>query len=247
MLLFFLGGCADFFALRDAFEELTNPLVVQSWYVGVEPLPEGVDLGESTWASGSTARVLMADAENLSDLASAPVEDATVALVGPDGSVPLRDAGAGTWVADGTDGLGWVPGDDAALDIQRDGAHALSLTTPDAPEVRLPALFFADHPLTVDLTGQGYDNVLVTVVRLEDSVTVYDSTPTDIQALYRLTHSAGSLTATVPPAAFSRPGAYAIGVAGLENADPDDFEGVNLALSALTAGALQFELLTVSP
>jgi len=38
-----------------------------------------------------------------------------------------------------------------------------------------------------------------------------------------------------------------VGVAGLVNADPDDYEGVNLALSALTAGAMVFVPVQVSP
>lgn len=247
MLFLFLTGCADFLALEDAFNDLTNPLVVQAWYVGVEPLPDGLELGDSAWANGSSARVLMADASNLDDLANAPVTDATVAIRSATDEIPLRGEAAGTWVADSSDGLAWTPDEDTVVAIERDGDHALTLTTPEAPTLGLPTTFAVGDPMVVDLEGQPFDNVLVTVVRLEDGVTVYDSTPTDIEALYKLTHASGSLSVAVPGDVFATPGAYAVGVAGLVNADPDDYDGVNLALSALTGGAIQFAAVTVHP
>ncbi len=247
MILLLLLGCADFLAIAEAFDALTNPLVVQASYLGVEPLPEGLDLGENAWANGSTAHVLMADAGSVDDLENAPITDASVVIEGPGTVVPLRSDAAGSWVADGTDGLAWSPGDDASVTVSRDGEHSLTLTTPDAPELDLPEQIVAGDPLIIDLVGQDFDNVLVTVVRLADGETVYDSTPTDITALYKLTHSAGELTTEVPGSVFTEPGPYAVGVAGLVNADPDDYEGVNLALSALTGGSLQFTALAVGP
>ncbi len=246
-MILLLLGCADFLAIAEAFDELTNPLVVQASYLGVEPLPEGLDLGDNAWANGSTAHVLMADAGSVDDLENAPITDASVVIEGPDSVVPLRSDAAGSWVADGTDGLEWSPGDEASVTVSRDGEHSLTLTTPEPPELDLPEQIGASQTLTVDLEGQAFDNLLVTVVRLTDGVTVYDSTPTDITALYKLTHSAGELSTEVPGSVFSEPGPYAVGVAGLVNADPEEYEGVNLALSALTGGSLQFSSLVVGP
>ncbi|GDX83245.1 hypothetical protein LBMAG42_50560 [Deltaproteobacteria bacterium] len=246
-MILLLLGCADFLAIAEAFDDLTNPLVVQASYLGVEPLPEGLDLGENTWANGGAAHVLMADAGSVDDLENAPITDASVVLEGPGTTVPMRSDAAGSWVADGTDGLAWSPGDDASVTVTRDGEHSLTLTTPEAPDLDIPEQIASGDVLIIDLEGQEFDNVLVTVVRLADGVTVYDSTPTDITALYKLTHSAGELTTEVPGSVFSEPGAYAVGVAGLVNADPEEYEGVNLALSALTGGSLQFAGLAVGP
>ncbi len=248
-MLLLLVGCADFLAISEAFDDLTNPLVVQSVYMGVEPLPPGVELGESAYASGSTARVLLADASNVDELDEAPViTDATIVLEMEGGAVPLRAEAEGAWVADTTDGLGWDAGDAVSLEVEReDGTHRLALVTPDAPKADIEAEQAKGEPLVVDLTGATYDNIVVTVVRLEDGETVYDSMPTDIAALYRLTHAADELVVEVPGSAFSKPGVYAVGVAGLVNAHPDDYEDVNVALSALTAGSFVFSAVTVRP
>lgn len=247
MLLALLTGCTDFALLQSALDDFTNPLVAQAFYVGVDPLPAGLDLGENPWALGSTARVLLADASALSDLADAPVTDAEVVIESADDVVPLNSEGEGSWVADGTDGLTWRPEAEAVLAIRRDEDSRIALTTPHSPVVQLPTIHEHGIDLDLDLGDQEFDNLLVTVVRLSDGATVYDSTPVDIMEIYRLTHSSSSLTASVPGSAFTEPGPYAVGVAGLVNADPDDYEGVNLALSALTAGAMVFVPVQVSP
>lgn len=247
MLLALLFGCAEFALLQAAYDDFTNPLVAQAFYVGVDPLPAGLDLGDNPWMLGSTARVLLADASGLSDLAEAPVTDAEVMLGFGDGEIPLIADGEGSWTADGTDGLGWSSGAETVLSIQRESASRIALTTPVSPTFALPEVHAPGTALVLDLEGQEFDNILVTVVRLRDGATVHDSTPLDIMELYQLTHSSSELTATVPASAFTEPGPYAVGVAGLVNADPDDYEGVNLALSALTAGAMVFAPLQVSP
>jgi hypothetical protein len=240
MLFVLLSGCGDLLLLRDAVEDLTNPLVVQAFYIGVEPLPPGLDLGGSEWANGSTARVLLADASALSDLSSAPIDDAAVTLENQDGSFELAPEGEGSWSASGADGLAWHSQATVVVGIQRDESSQIALTTPAAPELELAAVYAASEDLALNLEGQPFDNLLVTVIRLADGETVYDSTPVDITDLYRLTHGSTELSVVVPGSALAEPGLYAIGVAGLVNADPDDYEGVNLALSALTAGALVF-------
>jgi hypothetical protein len=244
MVLALLVGCTDLLLIRDAVEQFTNPLVVQAFYVGVEPLPEGVDFGEGPWSHGSTAEVLLADA---SDFEGAPIADAVVELEHPVGAITLVSEGDGRWSATAEDGLPWSAEAEVALGIATEGEGRIGLVTPQPPTVALPAVLSMGEGLEVDLDGQPYDNVLVTVIRLADGATVYDSTPTGISELYRLTHSASSLQASVPASAMSEPGFYAVGVSGLVNADPDDYEGVNLALSALTAGALRFTVIEVAP
>lgn len=247
MLLSLLVGCSDFLALQEAFEDLTNPLVVQSVYLGAGDWPAGLDAGDNAYAGGSSARVLLANAESVDALDQAPISDATVVLSLASGGVPLRAEAAGTFVADTSDGLGWAPDQAVSLEIDRDGPHSLTLVTPDAPALGLDAEQPRAEALVVDLEGAPYDNLLVTVVRAEDGVTVYDSMPTDITALYRLTHAPGELTVEVPGDTFVRPGVYVVGVAGLVNAHPDDYEDVNVALSALTAGSMAFAAVTVAP
>lgn len=247
MLLALLVGCSDFLAIQEAFEDLTNPLVVQSVYLGTGEWPAGLDGGSSAYASGSTARVLLADAESVDALDQAPVSDAEVVLALAGGGVTLRAEAAGSWVADVTDGLAWDPDAAVSLEIDRDGLHSLSLVTPDAPDLALDGSQPRGEPLALDFEGAPYDNLLVTVLRVEDGATVYDSMPTDITELYRLTHAPGELVAEVPGDAFARPGVYVVGVAGLVNAHPDDYEDVNVALSALTAGSMAFAAVSVAP
>ncbi len=240
MIFALLLGCADFLAIADTFNDLTNPMVVQAWYIGVEPLPEGVDLGASDWDAGSSARVMLADATALEDLGDSPIDDAAVELEVDGEGFALFPESDGNFAATSEDGLPWAAAADTVLRVDRDGAHHLSMVTPDAPELDVPESIDAGAELVVSLEGQDYDNMMVTVVRLADGETTYDSLPTDIADLYRLTHAAGSLEAEIPGSAFREPGAYAVGVAGLVNADPDSYEDVNLALSALTAGSLRF-------
>ncbi|MBM4369175.1 MAG: hypothetical protein FJ102_23375 [Deltaproteobacteria bacterium] len=240
MILALLLGCADFFAIADTLEDLTNPMVVQAWYIGVEPLPAGMDLGDSGWGAGSSARVMLADASSLEQLEDSPIDDAAVELEVEGEGFALLPESAGNFAATSEDGLPWAPAADTVLRVDRDGTHHLAMVTPGAPSIDLPESIEAGDGLGVSLEGQDYDNVMVTVVRLADGQTTYDSLPTDIAELYRLTHAAGSLEVEIPGSAFREPGAYAVGVAGLVNADPDDYEGVNIALSALTAGSLRF-------
>ncbi len=246
-MILFLIGCGDYVTLRDAFEGATDPLVVQASYVGVEALPEGLDLGSSDWAKGSAARVFVAETGSVGDLGRAPISDASVAFEGANSAVSLRTVTAGTWEANAGDGLSWSPGDDALFTIERDGEHILMMSMPASPVLDLPQQLSSGDPLIVDIEGQAFDNLLVVVIRLADGETVYDSMPTDINDLFTLTHAAGELATEVPASTFAEPGAYAVGVAGLVNGDSDNYQAVNLALSALTSGSMRFSALTVHP
>ncbi len=240
MLFTLLLGCSDLLLLSDTVDDLTQPLVVQAFYVGMEPLPEALAAAEGDWSAGSKARVLLSEAAGISADDAPPITDAEVLMEYPDGELVLTNEGAGEWTADGDDGLAWHSDVEASLTIRRDEDSRITLTTPPAPELDIPSTLAAGEALELDLDGQPFDNLLVKVVRLADGVTVYDSTPEDSTDLYRLTHSASSLTATIAATVFEEPGEYAVGVAGLVNAHPDDYEGVNLALSALTAGTMVF-------
>ena len=237
-----LFGCADFLAIADTFADLTAPLVVQATYIGVEEPPEEMSLKGTSWADGSRVQALLADAGSLDDLQSAPVDDAAVALELDGDVIDLESDSAGNFSASAADGLGWAEGVDASLVIDRGGEALLSLMTPAPPQARIASEHAQNQPMEVDLTGQAFDNVMVTVLRLEDGKTVYDSLPTDIVGLYELTHSVGALSIEIPAESFGSPGVYAVGVMGLVNADPDSYQGVNLALSA---GAIQFSVVTV--
>lgn len=238
--MIFLLGCADLMAIGDVFADLTDPLVVQATYVGVEPLPEGVSLEGSSWASGSRAEAFLADAGAFSDLESAPIGDAMVSLEVDGLPVDFVAGDPGSFSASAEEGLDWSAGVDATLVVERDGEHLLALTTPPAPAFSVAEEHVRGMSMTVSLEGQAFDNIVVTTVRMDDGVTTYDSLPTDIAGLYKLTHSSSSLSAEIPGDAFQRSGYYAVGVMGVVNADPDTYEGVNLALSALSAGSMSF-------
>jgi hypothetical protein len=206
----------------------------------VESPGEGVDLSATDWADGSTASAFLADAGSLDEMEDSPIDDAEVAMELDGEPVDMISDSPGSFSVTSAEGLGWNEGTVATLIVERDGDHFLALVTPAAPDSELPETWARGEALPIEVTGDDYDNAVVTAIRLEDGETVYDSLPTDIVELYRFTHSAGSLSVEVPGSALTEPGPYLIGVTGLVNADPDTYEEVNLALSAMTAGAMRF-------
>lgn len=223
---------------------LVNPIVAQGIFVGLD-VPSGVDLSESDLLAYTAAcSVFLAYVSDPSELDQSPVEGAEVAFrSSANEGLDLSDEGGGKYLLSAEDGLAYTPDDDAVIMTVVDGEEArLEVHTPAAPDVDVPTTLQPQHGFTVDLTGQGYDNVLVAVYDISRGKVTYENLPTDILETYEFTHGEGSVIAEIPGDAFLRQSSYVVGIAGMEQADASSFEGVSQSLSAFMAGqfALRF-------
>lgn len=244
VLLLALAGCDR---LKDL-DNLANPVVAQGIFVGLD-LPEGIDLSDSDLLAYSAAcSVFLADVNDPSELDNSPVEGAQIAFrsVQNNPGLDLTDAGAGKYLVSADNGLVYVPGDDAVITTELGGeAVRLSVHTPAAPDVDVPTSLQPEHGFSVDLTGQGYDNVLVAVYDITRNKLTYDNLPTDISETYNFTHGDGAETTVIPGEAFLRQSNYVVGIAGVTQADATSFEGVSQTLSAFMAGQFTLRFVVV--
>lgn len=242
-ILLSLAGCEQVQDIKDTVDGLTNPLVVLGLHMGVEaPESDVIDLSETAFAEGASARVFLFDAGDVASLGDTPVTGATVALVSASnaGGFSLEDQGGGTYAARGADGLAYAPEEitvDIALD---DGDSSISSVSPDGAEAGIATSHSAGNPMGVDLSGQDFDGVLVVVIDMSNSQLTWSNEPDSVEELYELTHGSGDPSVEIPGEAFELPGIYAVGVAGTVNAEVEDMVEVNTGLSSLVAGKWRF-------
>ncbi len=235
-----LAGCDRLNAISD----LANPIVAQGIYVGLD-LPDGVDLsGSDLLAYSAACSVFLADVNDPSQFDKSPVEGASVSFrSGQNAGFDLVDEGDGKYLVSADDGLVYEPNDDAVITTKVAGEEArLAVSTPASPDVDVPTTLQPEHGFTADLSGQGYDNVLVAVYDVTRGKLTWDNLPTDIGSTYEFTHGDTQESVVVPGDAFLRQSNYVVGIAGMTQADASTFEGVSQTLSAFMAGqfALRF-------
>lgn len=236
----------------DDISQLISPAVAQGIYVGLD-LPEGTDLsgsGSDLLQYSAACSVFLAYIADPSQLDSSPVEGAKVAFKSTEnpGNFALSDEGAGKYLATAEAGISYVSEDDAVVTTQIDGSDVrITVQTPDAPEVDVPTTLPAQGGFTVDLSGQGYDNVLVAVYDVNRGKLTYDNLPDDIVETYEYTHGEQAESVDVYEEAFQREGSYVVGIAGMRTSDPTTFTGVSQSLSAFMAGQFTLRFVQVSP
>jgi hypothetical protein len=248
----FLSGCDLLGEAIDEFEGLTNPLVAQVFLLGIAT-PEDAELAaaieDSAMELDRAIQVFLADAASADDLENAPVSGAAVSVqVGPGGAVDLDEAVDGGYKATGADGLEYITGQDATVSVTLGESTAvMSLTLPIAVSATVPTEADANTALSVEL-GSDYDGALGVVIDLLSSEVTWDNRPLDIQSLYDFTHVEGSVnTLEIPATAFPGESLYAVGIAGIENADPETFDGVNTLLTSFMAGKVTFYPVSTIP
>jgi hypothetical protein len=243
LLLF--PGCARL----DAVNGLADPVVAQGMYLGID-VPDGVDLSDADGLQYSAlCNVFLAYVADPSELADAPVEGAKLTFKSPaNGLLRFREEGGGKYTLDSTDGLVYEVGDTPIVSFTMDEAEAkLEVLAPEAPEVDLPASVDREDPLDVDLSGYDYQNVVAASYDLTHGKLTWDNLPTAVDEVYDFTHTDTPIERVeIPGDAFLRKGAYVVGVAGMQVADPVSFEGVNTTLSAFIAGRLGLGLVSVN-
>lgn len=245
-----MTGCAQLNDLKEGVQGLTNPIVFEGVYLGVAPSEDDrIDLTGTPFEQDALAQVFLADAASADELEDAPVTGAEVSMLADaSGKVALTEAGEGAYLASTANGLRYDDGAQATLSATFDGmTSSVSITPPAAPTFPLASQMDAGTAFTIDLSGEGYDNVLVAVVDLQSGEVTFDNRPDDIQALYELAHGSGAQQVAVPASAIGRESVYAVGVAGMVNADASGVENANTLLSAFVAGRFRFVPVSTVP
>lgn len=237
--------------LADDVKGVTNPLIAEGIMLGVAPPEsEDIDLSGTEFAQNAAAGVMLADAKGVDDMADAPVSGAEVAVLSDVlGRVDFGEDSAGAYSADSGDGLDYVEGDQVVLSMTIEGeASKITSRLPPAPNTAgLPDGGQQGVGFTVDLSAQDFENVLVIVIDGQSGEVTFDNRPADIKAVYELTHGEGDKVIEVPGSAVPGESVYLLGVAGLKNADADDMDNVNTALSAFLTGRMAFTAYNTLP
>lgn len=240
LLLLTTTGCSR---IRDA-EELSAPGVAQGLYLGVN-LPEGVVIedGGDLLSYTAACTAFLAYVSDPAALADSPLEGAGVQFRSAENNpMVLEDEGDGRYLVTAEKGLVYEPDDTAVLNFEVDGEPAqMSVETPEAPLVDISPYMLKNEGFTVDISDQGYDNLIVAVYDIQRSKLVFDNLPMTVGETYAYTHTeTPTESVDVPDDTLSHEGSFLVGVAGMVLADANDFQGVNQTLSAFMAG--QFAL-----
>jgi len=240
-----LSGCTYLSRTTDLLDGLTNPLVLQGLVLSIDAPPPAVDLASAGFVEGASATVFLADVAEASALAQVPVRDAEVRLTGPSiGSVMGLEVAPGTYAATPDDGLAYFEGETLELSITvGPDMSQVGLDLPVAPVLILPSVHPAGRDLVIDLTGQGFDAVLVAM--FGPAGLTYSNVPRDIEELYAFMRSEGNPVVRVPGSVLGQTGGHAVGAAGLVKAGAADFDNVNTVLSSLGAAKMVFASVTV--
>jgi len=245
-LLLSTAGCDQLSDISDKVEGITNNFVVEAFFLGVEP-PEdetiALALEGTDFASGARATAFLADAAEVTDIENAPITGATLSLLSSaNGSVTMAAGDVdGQYGSSGDDGLDYSAGEDVTIRADWDDEdRAIMVGAPPAPQPGIESAHTAGQGLDIDLSGQGFDAALVVVIDTATSEIVFSNEPSDITELYEFSHGQGEVEVTVPGDLLGDETIYAVGVAGLVNADEDDFDNINTVLSTFMAGKFTF-------
>jgi hypothetical protein len=243
-----LTGCGDIqklLDLKDTFDAYTNSTVASTSVLGVAPSDdERVDmaLALTELGSGVRASAWLVQSEGAGGLDDDGMTGQPVRIIVDGQGFGMEEVAAGEYVADGDDGMSYLPQTEAELRFQTDeGAKGLVVGLPHAPDFEVPAEHLPKEPLEVDLTGQDYDASLVMVIDVLTGAVTYEQTPSGAMELYEFARADAAVGwIDIPADAFPEESVYAVGIAGTWNAEPETFEGVNVALTTGFAGRFRF-------
>ncbi|NOY28061.1 MAG: hypothetical protein GXP62_19525 [Oligoflexia bacterium] len=246
-----ISGCAQVDDIKNTVNGLTNTMVVESLLLGVEAPDTNskLDLSGSDFAQGTTVKAFLADASDPTSLTDAPVKGAAVNFVsdGNGGQLALKDNDDGSYSANENDqGLVYVAEQVSLSADYGDTIHSISVNAPPLATVDIGANHTAGDSLTIDISDQDYDGLLVVVLSGPNVDLSFSNIPTSIDEVYNFTHGDSPLTVDIPGDTFSDAGLYAVGVAGTRNAGSDDMTQVNTVLSTFVGGQFKFYTMTVN-
>ncbi len=243
LLAFLLPGCEKLDAASNVVDGLGDTTVAQGIFLGAD-IPPFVTLPDDADFYSALCKVFLAEVQDASDLGESPVSGADVRFTSSEtGRIEFSEEGPGEYRVYSFDGLSYEPGQTANVSFDIAGeTGVLSVKAPGAPEFELPESHSARKPMTLELDKGEFEHVVAAVYDIDHDILTWDSLPADVEEAYALnTEDAEVVTEVeIPGEAFVRGSNYLVGVAGLEVADSEGFEGVNRALSTFAAG--QFEL-----
>ena len=248
-----LAGCQQISDIQETIDGATSRFVVEGVHLGVAPPEDEVvaaALEGSDFGEGARLTVFLADAADVTSIEDAPISgvDLRVLSDASGGALTVMEDGPGEYGLGADDGLVYGDGEEVVLSTNFEGQERrLLVAAPVAPSPGLDRSHAAGVPLLVDLSGRGYDAALVVVMDTASSAITFSNEPTDIQGLYDLSHGEGEVSVEIPASALSEETVYAVGVAGIVNADTEDFENVNTVLSTFLAGKFTFSAVCTLP
>ncbi len=240
-----LAGCDAFDSTRDAIDGLTNPSIALGLVIAVDE-PEEADLSSTDLEVGTAFSLFLGDASSAADIENAPINNATVTLEG----VQTDDPTEGVYLI--TPDRGLVYEDGATWQVAMSlpsGEASATLELPIAPDFDPITEQTAGTGVSIDLTGQGYNAVVVVVIEASSGDLTYSTEPQTAREVYDLTRGNDEVTGIeVPGEAFpSENEVYVLGIAGLNHANGADVDGVNSLLSSVSAGKMVFQPVSTFP
>jgi len=222
-----------------------------------EQMPDELDL---ELGAAVTASAFLARARSLNDVSANLWDDADrVTIVRGDFAADLDNLGNGLYEVDSSIDaeLEYVVGNTYRLAVQEgDDIRDVRIVAPPAPDL-VGAPDPEDlHPtgaaITIDLTGQGFNNYIAVVATSDSDGNVqftYDSRPTSASEYVDWIRSRDEVTTVeIPGTAFPDPATpYVIGVAGIVRAKDAEFDGLNPLVSNFAAGSVTPALVTTAP
>lgn len=248
MLLALLVGCDRLEAASNVVDGLGDTTVAQGIFLGAD-IPALVQLPEDADFYTAFCKVFLAEVQDASQLADSPVSGADVRFTSAaTGRLALDEEGPGEYRVYSYDGLSYEPGQAANVSFEVGGESGhLRVQAPEAPGFTVPDRHTAHDDLLVPVTEGEFPHMVAAVYDVDHDILTWDSLPDDVEEAYELNTADDEVVTEVriPGDAFLRGSTYLVGLAGLQVADPDEFEGVNRALSTFAAGQLGLRLLSV--
>lgn len=215
---------------------------MQATFVGVEPSGDPrIDdaLAGSEYASGVVARMWAYDSRLGGEPAG--LTPAWTSLNSGAQLVMEPDPEGEGFRLDGADGLRYLPGEEVEVEVVvEEEPRWLRVVAPDAPVFAISEYHLAGVPISLSLSGQDFSRVVVLVIDVETSETVWDNLPDSVDDAGLDDRGPDALDVMIPGEVFEADRLFAVGVAGAAEAGPDQYSSVNTAISGFTATRFAF-------
>ncbi len=231
----------------ETFTDVVIPLTGQ--FVAIAVVPPVGDGEEIPLSSQPWVYAHLSKAQEEDQISEFPIDDGTVRLV-------VEGAGSLDLLATGSDGEYLaVNGEGDWADFASRAAYTFQATgngrsgsavmeMPDPPQYSLRSTIPPLTDLVVDINNGPYDAVAMTVLGSLGDV-VWSQHLDSAGAVLEAVSGEEVTQVVLPAAAFPEPATlYLVGIAGLQVAGEEAFEGINAPISHLLVGAMRFEGVT---
>ena len=250
--LLFLTGCDRLLLAADLIQGYGDTTVVQGLFLGAD-IPDQTPIPPESGIYTAACKVFLAEVDDASSIAGAPLGGVDLKFESDQGTTVHFDEDEeeeGKYLVTSLGGLDYTPGEEAIVSFESGGqAGEVRVRAPSPPEVEVPVNHTAHTDMRIQITSGDFSNIVGAAYDLDHNVFAWDNLPDDVSAAYELNQDGVDdpvSTLVIPGDAFQRPARYVVGVGGLKLADPDDFVGVNTALSTFAAAEMSMHLVFVT-